>query len=86
MKIVSRPDEKWEHRFTCNQCQAVLEADVNDLRKLYNPGDQRDQIEGGWRFFVVCVVCSDREYIPAKVLNYAIQQKARNDEPDPYGR
>ena len=76
MKIIERPDENWNKLLTCMKCLAKLEANIGDLCKTYYDGDQRDSAY--WEYYVTCPVCSSRLSIPARELNYAVQQIAKD--------
>ncbi len=55
MKIISAPNLNWSKRVTCTGCQAVLELEITDLKRVSGS----DQREGSWDYVTWrCEICS----------------------------
>lgn len=78
MKIVSVPEDKWEHENSCAQCATVFQTDQSDLKAI-------DDTYG--RFYVSCPTCGQwAMFSPedAKSIPYVTQMRVRKKAPRYY--
>ena len=61
MKVISTPDPNWHRRVTCNNCESILEVEIQDLTYV---ADQRD---GDCARFA-CPTCARQGYIPISLI------------------
>jgi uncharacterized protein YlaI len=58
VKVIKKPEEWQPRQVTCGNCNAVLEVEVDDLRKQCHDGDLRDPPYA--EVFVTCPECQRR--------------------------
>lgn len=58
MKVLSASDLKWSGKVSCSCCNAQLEVDLSDLKRV-SGWDQRDQSSWDYAVFY-CPICNSK--------------------------
>ncbi len=68
MKIISQPpNENWTHKHTCIHCDAVLEVEKQDVKKLSS------------KYHATCAVCTRDFAIPENIIPKLVKLNAKEE-------
>jgi hypothetical protein len=80
MKIIQEGKKKWTKKFTCKGCEAVLEADEDDIQYVVTDAHaqaQHEQFEIEGDFIVACPSCTQEVKFRDLPKNLKEQIKSR---------
>lgn len=79
MKVLKTADtSKWSYKFTCPQCESLLEAERGDVKYEHHDGCIRDPDYDTWT--VSCPICQRSQNIPEKDIPKALQVQIKNKQ------
>jgi hypothetical protein len=75
MKVISKPNTKWQYKFSCKHCFCELEANTADLKHLGYAGTiQGDYEEPATdEYFLTCSECGTRHTVPENLIPAVVQ-------------